>query len=221
MYLILLNDMNNKKSTYGDEYEHPSSITRRIEDPVNGGIDPHQRSDESNDDWAYDMLDVNEIGQSRDMRGDDQVKEKNKKANKSKDKKELTKDQEKALEKFFTFLPLITEFFHSEESGMNDPIIQSVHEALEGNFPGYLDGEFDSEMFILLPEEENKKKGNLIRFHLHLSKPENGHVFIVEKEIFYNIPQGNVYRWNNLSAWHAGTNCGIVPKYLFSFKGYQ
>jgi hypothetical protein len=70
-------------------------------------------------------------------------------------------------------------------------------------------------------EEENKKKGNLIRFHLHLSKPENGHVFIVEKEIFYNIPQGNVYRWNNLSAWHAGTNCGIVPKYLFSFKGYQ
>jgi hypothetical protein len=158
MYLILLNNMSDKKSTYGDEYEHPSSITRRIEDPVNGGIDPHQRSDDSNDDWAYDMLDVNGIGQSRDMRGDDQVKERNKKANKSKNKKELTKDQEKALEKFFTFLPLITEFFHSEESGMNDPIIQSVHEALEGSFPGYLDGGFDNEMFILLPEEENKKK---------------------------------------------------------------
>ena len=36
-------------------------------------------------------------------------------------------------------------------------------------------------------EQENKKKGNLIRFHLHLSKPENGHVFIVGKEIFYNV----------------------------------
>jgi hypothetical protein len=70
-------------------------------------------------------------------------------------------------------------------------------------------------------EQENKKKGNLIRFHLHLSKPENGHVFIVGKEIFYNVPQGSVYQWNDLSAWHAGTNCGIVPKYLFSFKGYQ
>jgi hypothetical protein len=70
-------------------------------------------------------------------------------------------------------------------------------------------------------EEENKKKGNLVRYHLHLSKPADGHVFIVDKEIFYNIPQGNVYQWNNINDWHAGTNCGIVPKYLFSFKGYK
>ncbi len=70
-------------------------------------------------------------------------------------------------------------------------------------------------------EQENLKKGNIVRFHLHLSKPEPGHVFILEDQAFYNIPQGNVYQWNNVKAWHAGTNCGMVPKYLFSFKGYQ
>lgn len=69
--------------------------------------------------------------------------------------------------------------------------------------------------------KENRKKGELVRFHLHLSRPEPGHVFILENEAFYNIPQGNVYQWNDILAWHAGVNCGIVPKYLFSFKGYQ
>lgn len=69
-------------------------------------------------------------------------------------------------------------------------------------------------------EEENKKKGQLVRYHLHLSKPSDGHVFIIDKEVFYNIPQGNVYQWTNVSDWHAGTNCGLIPKYLFSFKGY-
>lgn len=70
-------------------------------------------------------------------------------------------------------------------------------------------------------EDENRKKGKLVRYHLHLSKPADGHVFIIDKEAFYNIPQGNVYQWDNISSWHAGTNCGLVSKYLFSFKGYQ
>lgn len=70
-------------------------------------------------------------------------------------------------------------------------------------------------------EQENRKKGDLIRYHLHVSRPEPGHVFILDKDIYYNVPQGNVYKWNNISDWHAGANCGIVPKYLFSFKGYQ
>ena len=70
-------------------------------------------------------------------------------------------------------------------------------------------------------EDENAKKGEIIRFHMHLSKPEPGHVFILEDQVFYNIPQGNVYHWHNIKAWHAGTNCGMVPKYLFSFKGYR
>lgn len=69
-------------------------------------------------------------------------------------------------------------------------------------------------------DKENRKKGQLVRYHLHLSKPQPGHVFIIDQEVLYNIPQGNIYQWENVFDWHAGTNCGIVPKYLFSFKGY-
>jgi hypothetical protein len=70
-------------------------------------------------------------------------------------------------------------------------------------------------------EIEHLKNGELVRFHLHLSKPVPGHVFILEDQVLYNQEQGNVYQWNNRKAWHAGTNCGMVPKYLFNFKGYR
>lgn len=70
-------------------------------------------------------------------------------------------------------------------------------------------------------EQENKKKGELVRFHLHLSQAENGHIFIIDDDVFYNIPQGNVYKWDNVFSWHAGANCGLVPKYLLNFKGYR
>ena len=73
---------------------------------------------------------------------------------------------------------------------------------------------------IDLDWHNDKDKGEQVRYHLHLSKPADGHVFIVDKEVFYNIPQGNVYQWKDPSCWHAGTNCGIETKYIFSFKGY-
>lgn len=70
-------------------------------------------------------------------------------------------------------------------------------------------------------ELENRNKGELVRYHMHLSVPSPGHVFIVGDRVFYNEAQGNVYQWNDRKSWHAGTNCGIVTKYLFSFKGYK
>jgi hypothetical protein len=70
-------------------------------------------------------------------------------------------------------------------------------------------------------EEENTKKGELVRCHLHLSKPYPGHVFLLEDHAFYNVDQGSVYQWHNGKSWHAGMNCGFVPKYLFSFRGYK
>lgn len=157
---------NTREATYGDEYEHPSSITRRIEDPVNGGIDPHQRSDENNDDWAYDMLDVNEIGQSRNPHGEDQVDEKRRRlfTNESKTNEEFYDSLSEGMTKFFNALPLIMDYFNSEESGFEDPIVKSVHEALEAENPGYLDlGNLDGENEILLllseePEVNSKEK---------------------------------------------------------------
>jgi hypothetical protein len=137
-------------ATYGDEYEHPSSITRRIEDPVNGGIDPHQRTDESNDDWAYDMLDVNEMGQSKDPKGADDVKERHKRMFTTNEDKKTEKNlaDSESIQKFLNFLPLVMEFFNSPEPGAEDPIMQSIHEGLNAEFPGYL-GE-------AVPEEENQ-----------------------------------------------------------------
>lgn len=70
-------------------------------------------------------------------------------------------------------------------------------------------------------EQENSSKGEKVRFHVHLSEPQPGHVFILEDHAFYNIPQGNTYQWNNTKSWHAGTNCGMFPKYLFNFKGFK
>ena len=146
-----------KTTTYGDEYEHPSSITRRIEDPVNGGIDPHQRSDEDNSDWAYDMLDVNGMGQSRNPHGEDEVDEKRRRFFTKEDKKD---DESEGISRFLNAFPLIMDFFVSEESGSEDPIIQSVHDALEAEHPGYLDFAVPDEenSILLFLEEEPKKK---------------------------------------------------------------
>jgi hypothetical protein len=70
-------------------------------------------------------------------------------------------------------------------------------------------------------EGENIKKGELVRYHMHLSNPQPGHVFILEDHAFYYVDQGSVYQWHDRKSWHAGSNCGLVPKYLFSFKGYK
>jgi hypothetical protein len=122
-----------KIATYGDEYEHPTSVPRRVEDLEN--IDPHQRSDESNDDWAYDMLDVNADGSTNDPRGKDDQKEKIRRLFAANEEEELSD----ALNLFIEKLPKIMEFFNSEESGADDPDIQEVHKALELEHPGYLD----------------------------------------------------------------------------------
>jgi len=143
-----------KMATYGDEYEHPSSITKRIEDPEN--IDPHQRSDESNDDWAYDMLDVNEIGSTHDPRGKDDAKERIRR------QFAASESDSEAIKQFTDFLPLIMEFFHSEESGLEDPIIKSIHEGLESDFPGYLDLAVpdDENQILIMFDDKNKKESN-------------------------------------------------------------
>jgi hypothetical protein len=54
------------------------------------------------------------------------------------------------------------------------------------------------------------------RYHCHIGKPEWGHVFIAADQIFYNQPQGTTYKWPNRKLWHAGTNCGTTPKYIWN-----
>jgi hypothetical protein len=152
-----------KTATYGDDYESPSSVSRRIEDPEN--IDPHQRPDGSNDHWNLDMKDVNEIGSTNDPRGKDDAKERIRRqfaAAEDKNKEDLGLLESPAIQKFFETLPLILNFFDSEESGFDDPIVKSVHEGLEAEFPGYLDLPMDAEeneiVLLFAPEKAKNKK---------------------------------------------------------------
>ena len=66
-------------------------------------------------------------------------------------------------------------------------------------------------------EEKLSKQPDKIRFHCHIDQPRWGHVLIVEDQCFYNQPQGSIWKWSSRKLWHAGTNCGLVPKYLFNY----
>ena len=58
--------------------------------------------------------------------------------------------------------------------------------------------------------------GDRLRWHCHIGKPSWGHIFIVEDTCLYNQQQGQTYKWNSRRAWHAGTNCGLTPKYILN-----
>lgn len=70
-------------------------------------------------------------------------------------------------------------------------------------------------------EEEHSKLGELVRYFCFLSPPGVGHVFMTEEDCYYNEVQGSVYQYSNIRAWHAGTNVGLIPKYLLTFNGYK
>lgn len=64
------------------------------------------------------------------------------------------------------------------------------------------------------------EKGQLIRYSIFISKPDIGHLFILDKEYHYNKPQGSTLRWNNYRDWHNGINGGLSNKYMFHLIGY-
>ena len=68
-------------------------------------------------------------------------------------------------------------------------------------------------------EEELRKLNNIERFHVHMEDTHPGHILIVEDELYYNAKAGDVYKWPDRNAWHAGSNCGQRPKYIFNFFG--
>lgn len=68
-------------------------------------------------------------------------------------------------------------------------------------------------------EKEWLAEGELRRFVVFMQKPQIGHVFPLEKESLYNMPQGDVWEWDHYRDWHAGINLGLEPHYLFHFLG--
>lgn len=65
-------------------------------------------------------------------------------------------------------------------------------------------------------EVELAKEPEKRRFHCHISKPAFGHALMIDDKLLYNQEQGAVYEWPSRKSWHAGANCGLVPKYLFN-----
>lgn len=68
-------------------------------------------------------------------------------------------------------------------------------------------------------DENTLNKTDHKRFHVHISKPQPGHVFILEDNILYGREQGDTFQWPSRKSWHAGANCGLVPKYQFNIWG--
>lgn len=69
--------------------------------------------------------------------------------------------------------------------------------------------------------EQYKKKGNLIRFSTKVSKAEFGQVSIVGNTYWYNQNPGDTIRWKSFDNYHAGTNCGLTPKYQFNYLAVE
>lgn len=71
--------------------------------------------------------------------------------------------------------------------------------------------------------EDNEKEwleyGELVRYTCFIDKPRFGHVFIIEDRHFYNVEQNTIVKWDHYKNYHAGTNCGYEPYYLFHFLG--
>lgn len=68
------------------------------------------------------------------------------------------------IERMKMALPLLMHYYHSPESGENDPMVRSLHETLEAENPGYLDR--------VTPEEEQLAE-ELVR--QHAQKPHGVH----------------------------------------------
>jgi len=151
-----------KISTYGDHYEHPSSVERN-EDPENGKLFPSTRTQTvdgplGDQEWQRDYMDVNEIGQSSPSTLYNKQEHEKKRLTSS-----FSDEENNVLEQFVNLLPKLTEFFHSEESGAEDPDIAGLHESLESLFPGYQDlpntPESD-ELLIIFTDDNNIKESN-------------------------------------------------------------
>ncbi len=55
-----------------------------------------------------------------------------------------------------------------------------------------------------------------VRIHCHIDVPDPGHILIVDDVHLINQKQGETYKWNNPKAWHAASNIGKTPAYLFN-----
>jgi hypothetical protein len=70
-------------------------------------------------------------------------------------------------------------------------------------------------------EEELRKFGELKGFHIHLSAPVPGHVFMIEGESYYMQEDGAIYAWDEWDSPHSGANAGLETRYIIAIRGIK
>lgn len=74
---------------------------------------------------------------------------------------------------------------------------------------------------IIKDYEKYEKDPRVVRYSFFIDKPQIGKAFILNDEVYHNIEQGSVYKWNKWDEWHAGFNCGLSQKFLFHYIGFN
>lgn len=69
-------------------------------------------------------------------------------------------------------------------------------------------------------EAEYASKGVIQRYSIFIKKPKPGHIFIISDRAYVNQRIGTIVKWPNYRDWHAGSNVGTEPKYMFHIIGY-
>lgn len=70
-------------------------------------------------------------------------------------------------------------------------------------------------------EQEYLSKGPIHRYSIFIEDPKPGHIFIINDASYVNQPYGTIIKWNTHRDWHAGSNVGIEPKYMYHILGFK
>jgi|TARA_B110000503_G_C7146460_1_gene413226 hypothetical protein len=77
----------------------------------------------------------------------------------------------------------------------------------------------DEEVYHAL-EKTKLPLDKIVRYHIHLSEPSYGAVFIVENSVYHMANQGDVFQWPSADSIHVGANASAQKKLTYHFMGY-
>jgi hypothetical protein len=76
----------------------------------------------------------------------------------------------------------------------------------------------DEECYWTREHFPNRK---LTRYHCHISPPEIGAAFMIEKECYHMLEIGDVVKWPSIDSLHCGVNGSVKDKLLYHFIGAE
>lgn len=70
-------------------------------------------------------------------------------------------------------------------------------------------------------EEEYLQHGKISRFTIIIKKFAFGHIFILNDDYLYNLPEGEIIQWPSYKDWHSGINAGFEPNFMLHILGVK